>query len=159
MMKVDRWFSVLSFAAVSCLATPTHEGSGAKDDQQGHEQGANTDESELSFVSGLTCSNDTECGRRSYCQYPTGQCSGTGTCQTRPKICTHSFAPLCGCDGTTYADACAAAGAAMNVEHEGECNPGAPCGKITCEKGLECCNASCGVCVAPGGVCTQEACD
>ena len=41
------------------------------------------------------------------------------------------------------------------------CNP-APqpvqCGANTCAAGEECCNASCGICVPPGGVCTQQAC-
>jgi hypothetical protein len=159
MMKVDPWFSVLSFAAASCLAAPTHEGSAPKDDQQGHEQGTSSDEPELSFVDGLTCSNHAECGRRSYCQHPTGQCSGTGTCQTRPKLCTYIEAPVCGCDGNTFPNACSAANARMSLEHEGACKVGEPCGKIVCEKGFECCNASCGTCVPSGGVCTQEACE
>ena len=54
-MKVDRWFSVLAFGAASCLATPGSDGSAHKDDSQAHEPGAGTDESELSFVAGLTC--------------------------------------------------------------------------------------------------------
>jgi len=159
-MKVDRWFSVLAFFVVGCVATPDPEGSGPKGDNHGHEEGANADETELSFVSGLTCLGNTDCGRRSYCEYPTEQCSGTGTCQTRPKNCTQIHAPVCGCDGRTYSNACVAASAGMSVRHEGECEAGEPCGAVViCETGLECCNASCGVCVPPGGVCTQEICE
>jgi hypothetical protein len=33
------------------------------------------------------------------------------------------------------------------------------CGAITCAAGTTCCNASCGVCVAPGGSCSQEVCE
>jgi hypothetical protein len=33
-----------------------------------------------------------------------------------------------------------------------------PCGKVTCTGGTHCCNASCGVCVGPGGECTQQIC-
>lgn len=33
------------------------------------------------------------------------------------------------------------------------------CGTNTCEKGMVCCNASCGICTPPGGVCIQLACD
>jgi hypothetical protein len=159
MMRVDRWFSVLAFAALSCLATPAHEGSGTKDDNKGHEQAAAGEEPELSFVAGLTCADNEDCGRRSYCRYPTGQCGGAGTCQTRPKICTHIDAPVCGCDGGTFPNACSAASAGMSLDNEGECKPGEPCGKIVCEKGLQCCNASCGTCAVPGGVCAQEACE
>ncbi len=41
------------------------------------------------------------------------------------------------------------------------CNPPpqpVQCGSRTCAVGEECCNASCGICVAPGGACTQQAC-
>ncbi|MCB9598122.1 MAG: hypothetical protein H6719_35745 [Sandaracinaceae bacterium] len=35
---------------------------------------------------------------------------------------------------------------------------GTPCGPVTCGAGLECCNASCGTCVGPGGSCTDQEC-
>ena len=37
--------------------------------------------------------------------------------------------------------------------------PGEVCGDIVCPDGELCCNASCGICTPPGGVCTQQACD
>ena len=33
------------------------------------------------------------------------------------------------------------------------------CGNATCAGGQVCCNASCGICTPPGGVCTQQICD
>jgi hypothetical protein len=33
------------------------------------------------------------------------------------------------------------------------------CGDRTCSEGTECCNASCGICTAPGNVCIQIACE
>lgn len=33
------------------------------------------------------------------------------------------------------------------------------CGDRVCPTGTECCNASCGTCVEPGGFCTQQICD
>ncbi|KAK4187945.1 hypothetical protein QBC35DRAFT_434078 [Podospora australis] len=43
------------------------------------------------------------------------------------------------------------------------CVPDAPqgevCGHIVCAKGLTCCNASCGTCVKPGMMCTQQVCE
>jgi len=35
---------------------------------------------------------------------------------------------------------------------------GEVCGDVTCPRGQECCNASCGICVRPGGLCTLQAC-
>jgi hypothetical protein len=35
---------------------------------------------------------------------------------------------------------------------------GEPCGAATCDAGMVCCNASCGVCVPPGGGCTKQLC-
>lgn len=37
-------------------------------------------------------------------------------------------------------------------------SPGTPCGPNVCAPGTECCNESCGHCVAPGGSCTEEFC-
>ena len=33
------------------------------------------------------------------------------------------------------------------------------CGSTICSKGMECCNASCGICVESGGACIQKVCD
>jgi hypothetical protein len=38
-------------------------------------------------------------------------------------------------------------------------NAGPPCGARTCAAGQVCCNASCGICTPPDGVCTQQLCD
>jgi hypothetical protein len=32
------------------------------------------------------------------------------------------------------------------------------CGPVVCGEGMVCCNASCGICIAPGGSCTGERC-
>ncbi len=34
-----------------------------------------------------------------------------------------------------------------------------PCGATTCAAGTVCCNSSCGMCTAPGNVCTQQVCN
>ena len=36
--------------------------------------------------------------------------------------------------------------------------PGVECGSKTCAVGDVCCNSSCGICVPPGGHCTDQAC-
>ncbi len=68
---------------------------------------------------GDTCS-DTE-----YCAYTAGDyCGGadaTASCQPRPEVCDAIYAPVCGCNGKTYASDCAAASAGTGVMSEGEC--------------------------------------
>ncbi len=40
-----------------------------------------------------------------------------------------------------------------------ECVPAEPCGAGYCPAGEVCCNASCGICTPPDGVCIQIACE
>jgi hypothetical protein len=40
----------------------------------------------------------------------------------------------------------------------GQASGGVQCGKVTCPDGQVCCNASCGMCTPPGGMCTRQFC-
>lgn len=71
---------------------------------------------------GFQCTGDL------YCDFPKGTCGAadeTGTCQIKPEVCTEIFAPVCGCDGVTYANECFARGAGEPIVIDGEC-PGTP---------------------------------
>ncbi|KAK5652141.1 hypothetical protein OQA88_10783 [Cercophora sp. LCS_1] len=47
----------------------------------------------------------------------------------------------------------------QTIDGKSQCVPNSQvCGPVICEKGLQCCNASCGVCTKPGQGCTQQAC-
>ena len=69
-----------------------------------------------------------KCPADQYCNFPPdAQCGAadqTGTCAPKPEACDLIYAPVCGCDGKTYGNACAAASAGVSVAKTGECASG-----------------------------------
>jgi hypothetical protein len=78
---------------------------------------------------GRSCLSTEDCGPSQYCSTEDGDCfSACKPGQPCIAVCT------------------------------GFCKRGAKCGDRVCPSGKECCNASCGTCVEPGGFCTQQVC-
>lgn len=67
------------------------------------------------------------CAADEYCSYEGAETCGagdqTGTCQKKPDQCAQVFAPVCGCNGVTYDNQCAAAMAGAAVAAAGTCAP------------------------------------
>jgi hypothetical protein len=67
-----------------------------------------------------------QCPKDQFCDFPKGsQCGATdrgGTCQTIPQMCTKEFRQVCGCDGQTYPNPCAAHAKGQSINTYAKCN-------------------------------------
>lgn len=57
---------------------------------------------------GKTCTSNEECKAGSFCLSPKDDCKAPGTCVAIPTDCKDTQAPVCGCDGKKYPNACQA---------------------------------------------------
>ncbi|MBI5501356.1 MAG: hypothetical protein HY907_14010 [Deltaproteobacteria bacterium] len=81
----------------------------------------------------------------------------SGSCVPTPNTCPDLWAPVCGCDGTTYSNDCERIAAGMSLDHAGECETPPPPPPPVCSSdgrgwlsadGTVICDAACSGCRA-----------
>jgi hypothetical protein len=97
-----------------------------------------------------TCTTNEQCGAGRFCA-GTG-CGTPGTCAGRPEACDLSYSPVCGCDGQTYGNDCAAAAGGARIARRGEC-AAQDGGTVSSCRSARDCGSTGRECVFPEGVC------
>ncbi len=87
------------------------------------------------------------CGEGQRCDQVPGLCNVPdvgGTCTEVPEVCPRLMAPVCGCNGVTYANDCERLRAGAAKDRDGECETPQSCGGFTfppsplCREGQRC---------------------
>lgn len=76
-------------------------------------------------IAGLVCPDG------QVCEVEPGQCNVSdvaGRCVPAADGCPEVYAPVCGCDGSTYGNSCEALMAGVSVDHDGACGSQKSCG-------------------------------
>jgi hypothetical protein len=113
------------------------------------------------------CQDNTEdgCDPETVCADCGGYCTCTALAKCQADYVFDRSPNVCGCV-KPVADPCALidcmpGSKCVVLDNEPKCISDGTwqCGKNVCGAGQVCCNASCGVCTPPDGVCTQQACE
>ncbi|KAK3388086.1 hypothetical protein B0T20DRAFT_365742 [Sordaria brevicollis] len=119
---------------------------------------------------GQTCCNES-CGicvppggacTQQFCE-PAGLQCGPSVCRGDTPFCCNKSCGICTApDGVCTAQLCNRGFTPSESKRAEEADKiklgNQKCGKGTCPEGMSCCNSSCGICVKPGGACTQQFC-
>lgn len=94
---------------------------------------------------------------------PAGKQCGPNVCSGKTPHCCNESCGICTADdGFCTQQLCNRGFTPSESKRNAEADKikldGQKCGKATCPEGMSCCNSSCGICVKPGGACTQQFC-
>ena len=95
---------------------------------------------------------------------PAGKQCGPSVCSgNTPHCCNESCGICTASDGFCTQQLCnrgfTPSESKRNAEADKVKLKSQKCGNATCPEGMSCCNSSCGICVKPGGACTQQFCE
>lgn len=118
---------IIAGLALALAAAGCHAAGEPADVEQGDEADTEQAESALVAKEGEPCGGfaGTVCDDGLFCDFPIEAACGSGdregTCTAPPGACIPVMKAVCGCDGNTYSNACAAAQAMVSVAHTGAC--------------------------------------
>lgn len=166
--------SLISLFAMGCAGNPSPSDTESGPQEAAKKQATETNQASESKTEakekalGKECLYNTQCEEGEFCKRD--GCTAAGNCAAKPEMCTMDWNPVCGCDGRTYGNACAAAAEGEIVASKGEC-AGAPkqkadaltmCGSneecgdgYFCEKAIGDCEGK-GVCRPATNPCTRD---
>jgi hypothetical protein len=153
MKRIFLIFTGLGLAAVGSLGACGDGGTGGSGGGAGGGATTSSTSSSTSSSSGtIVCGGKTgsPCPSGTYCSWSDNSCGladQQGTCLQVPTACAFEAVPwqVCGCDGTTYGDACSAAMNGVDVGAASHCTlaPGQfGCGAYICDTANQYCQVT-----------------